>query len=96
MALQLRERKSPFIHVNDTTRPGLVCAATGPGSSATSSRSRTQIVPRSSLSSTRLPSLQSCCDTRILVIGTGVFREEKLAEILDSEGAPCYPTCVGD
>jgi spore photoproduct lyase len=27
MALQLRERKSPFIHVNDTTRPGLVCGA---------------------------------------------------------------------
>ncbi len=27
MAIQLRERKSPFIHVNDTTRPGLVCGA---------------------------------------------------------------------
>ncbi|MGA2284992.1 MAG: hypothetical protein ABSG55_01815, partial [Dehalococcoidia bacterium] len=27
MTLQLRERKSPFIHVNDTTRPGLVCGA---------------------------------------------------------------------
>jgi spore photoproduct lyase len=27
MALQLRERKSPFIHVNDTRRPGLVCGA---------------------------------------------------------------------
>ncbi len=27
MSLQLRERKSPFIHVNDMSRPGLVCGA---------------------------------------------------------------------
>ena len=27
MSIQTRERKSPFIHVNDTTRPGLVCGA---------------------------------------------------------------------
>ena len=27
MSLQTRERKSPFIHVNDTMRPGLVCGA---------------------------------------------------------------------
>ncbi|MGD0114899.1 MAG: hypothetical protein ABSC13_02700 [Dehalococcoidia bacterium] len=27
MTLQLRERESSFIYVNDTTRPGLVCGA---------------------------------------------------------------------